>query len=76
MHCFGCVTTTCKCFGGVSVTISWVLLFVRGLSIIVYEGVANNSGWLVGWMLYHVVSPYFQSMDAMYRVTGFGIYDG
>ena len=27
-------------------------------------------------MLYHVVSPCFQSMDAVYRVTGFGIYEG
>ena len=76
MHCFGCVASTCECFGRVSVTIFLVLLFFNEFLVIVYEGVANNFGWLIGKVLYHVVSPCFQRMDAMYCVTGVWIDDG
>ena len=76
MHRFGCVAAACECFGSVSVTIFLVQLFFCGFLVVVYEGVANDFGWLVGKVLYHVVSPCFQRMDAMYCVTGVWIDDG
>ena len=76
MHRFGSVAATCECFGRVGVTIFLVLLFFCEFLVIVYEGVANSFGWLVGQVLYHVVSPCFQRMDAVYRVTGVWIDDG
>ena len=51
------------------------LVFCKFL-IVVYEGVADDFGWLVGKVLHHVVSPCFQRMDAMYCVTGVWIDDG
>ena len=57
-------------------TILIVQLFFCGSLVVVYEGVANNFGWLVGEVTYHVVSPYSQSMNAMYCVTGVWVDDG
>ena len=76
MHRFRCVAATCECFGSVNVTILLVLLFSFGFLVVVYEGVANDFGWLVGEVSYHVVSPYSQRMNAMYCMTGVWIDDG
>ena len=47
-----------------------IQLFLFRLLVIVYKRVANNCAELIGQVTHYVMSPYPESMNGMYCVTG------